>query len=164
MHRLLITASAILAGLLLAGCGGAGQSGGSPAPGGQQACANSGAAHRAYLMVTHLDGKTIQRCIGFTAAQINGENLIRDSGIQHQTQTFSFGKAVCQVDNEPKQFTECLPKNAPYWGLYVYTKGGGWQQASTGYTQVELSDGGALGLRYTPATAASPSPPPAPKA
>lgn len=163
MRRSTMTASAILAGMIVAACGGsAGTGAQSPAP--QAACVNAKAAHHAYVVVEHMDAKETQKCVGFDGASIGGEQLMKDSGVELQSQTYSFGKAVCQLDNEPKSFTECLPKNAPYWSLFVYQKQGGWQTPQTGYTGVQVQDGGALGWRYVSATEASPSPPPTPKA
>jgi hypothetical protein len=165
MRRFAMTASAILAGVIVAACGGtgAGGGGGGGQSGSQQpACVNGKAAHHAYVVVQHQSGATVQRCVGFDGATIGGEELMKQSGVEVQTQTFSFGKAVCQLDNEPKSFKECLPKNAPYWSLFVFTKDSGWQTPATGYTGVKVADGGALGWHYVPATAASPSPPPTP--
>lgn len=161
MRRLLFSAWTVLAlalALALAACGGAG--GGGAASGG--GCLNPSAAHKAYLVVEHADGKVIDRCVGFAGSQINGEDLMKQSGVEYQAQAFSFGKAVCQIDNEPKQFSECFPKDQPYWALYEQTQGQPWVQAQSGYAQVNLSDGDALGWRYTAATA-SPAPPPPPK-
>ncbi len=159
MRKHLVRASATLA-LLIAACGG---STASPtttpsAP----ACVNAGAAHHAYLVVQHLSGATLQRCVGFDAAQINGDDLMKQSGIEYQTQTFSgLGKAVCQVDNEPAQYAECFAKDRPFWATLVST-GGGWQEAQTGYAGIDLKDGDALGWQYH-AQDATPSPPPLPK-
>ena len=157
MRKHLLVAGAWLA-LASAACGG----GGASSAGGAGTCVNGGAAHKAYLVVEHANGSTLQRCVGFSGAQINGEDLMKQSGVEYQAQTFSFGKAVCQVDNEPKQFTECFPKDQPYWALYEATGGQPWVQAQSGYTQINLADGDALGWRYTSATA-SPAPPPTPR-
>lgn len=159
MRKRLFIASATLAMLFLSACGG---SSGSATPGGASSCVNAGAAHHAYVVVTHLDGHSVQRCIGFAEAQIAAEDLMTKSGVEYQAQTFSgLGKAVCQVDNEPKQFSECFPKDQPYWALYTQSAGGTWTAVQTGYTEVKLRDGEALGWRYTPATA-SPAPVPSP--
>ena len=153
-----LTARAILAfAILLAACGGATPA---PAAGATATCVNPKAAHKAYLVVTHLDGKSVQRCVGFDADQLSGEDLMKQSGVEFQSQTFSFGKGLCQVDNEPAQFSECFPKDQPYWSLFIAT-GTVWTPAQTGYTAVNLKPGEALGWRYTPATA-SPAPTPAP--
>ncbi len=157
-------ASALLAvlaaaAIALPGCGSPAAAVTSPTP----SCVNASAPHRAYVVVQHLSGTVVQRCVGFAGDTIDGQTLMDRSGIEYQTQTFSFGKAVCQVDDEPSQFTQCLPQNAPYWDLFVES-GGSWSVAQTGYVQVTLHDKDALGWHYVSATDPSPAPPPAPKA
>jgi hypothetical protein len=113
------------------------------------------------VVVEHAGGKSIQKCVGFDGDRISGDDLMTRSGVEFQTQTFSgTGKAVCQIDNEPAQYSECFPKDKPYWALYVDQGSGGWQQAQTGYTQVSLKNGDALGWEYESATASPPPPPP----
>jgi len=103
----------------------------------------------------------LQKCVGFTGDTIDGQTLMDQSGIEYQTQTFSFGKAVCQVDNEPAQFSKCFADTGANWTLFVET-GGKWVTAQTGYAQVTLHDKEAIGWKYT--ADASPAPPPLPKA
>jgi hypothetical protein len=107
----LIWASATLA-LVIAACGSSSPT--SPANP-VNSCISGGAAHDAYVVVQHLTGASLQRCVGFDSDTIDGQTLMDKSSIEYQVQVFSFGKAVCQVDNEPKQYSECLPKNQPYW-------------------------------------------------
>ena len=155
MRKRLSWASATLA-LVIAACGGS-------TPTSQatptSSCANAGAAHHAYVVVQHLSGATLQKCVGFAGDTINGETLMVQSGVEYQAQTFSFGKAVCQVDNEPTTYPKCFPDNKPYWSLFVET-GGAWASAANGYTTVNLHDKEALGWHYVQATDPSPAPPP----
>jgi hypothetical protein len=139
--------------------GGAGGAGVTPTPAGS-AC--SAGRHRAYVVVEHRDRRTLQRCVGFDAEQIDGEALMQRSGIQYQVQQFSFGKGVCQIDNEPAQFSECFPKNAPNWSLFVATGGGQYTAATKSYDATTVNDGGTLGWRYLAADA-TPEPPPPPR-
>jgi hypothetical protein len=151
-------ASAILAlalGAAACGSSSAPSASGTPTP----ACVNASAPHHAYVVVEHLSGKSVQKCVGFAGDTLGGQALMDQSGISFQTQTFSFGKAACAVDNEPATFTQCLPANAPYWALFVET-GGTWATAQTGYTDVTLHDKDALGWHYVPASDATPAPPP----
>jgi hypothetical protein len=150
----LIWASATLA-LVIAACGTSPSSTASPA----SSCVNAGAAHHAYLVVEHLSGASIQKCVGFAGDTIDGAALMDQSTIVYQTQTFSFGKGVCSIDNEPAQFTECFPKNKPYWSLFIEASGT-WAPASTGYTAVNLHDKDALGWHYVDSADQNPSPPP----
>jgi hypothetical protein len=138
------------------GCGGSPSAAGTPSP--TSTCVNASAPHHAYVVVQHADTtKQLQRCVGFTGDTIDGQALMDQSGVEYQTQTFSFGKAVCQVDSEPAQFTKCFADAGPNWSLFVETNGA-WAEAQTGYTQVTLHDKDALGWEYT--AAASPAPPP----
>ncbi len=84
------------------------------------------------------------------------------SGIEYQAEPVGSGKVVCQVDQEPAQFSQCFPQNKPYWALFVAT-GSGWSTATGGYTDVTLRDGQALGWRYVSAVDAHPAPPPMPR-
>ena len=155
MRKHLLWASATLA-LVIAACGGS-------TPTSQatptSSCANAGAAHHAYVVVQHLSGATVQKCVGFAGDIINGQALMDQSGVEYQAQTFSFGKAVCQVDNEPTSYPKCFPDKQPYWSLFVET-GGAWASAANGYTTVNLHDKEALGWHYVQATDPSPAPPP----
>jgi hypothetical protein len=170
VRKHLIWASATLALALVAivalvavnACGGSSttsSTSSTSSPGPASSCVNAGAAHHAYVVVQHLSGTSQQKCVGFSGDAIDGPTLMDKSGIEYQTQTFSFGKGVCQVDNEPAQFTECFPKNQPYWALWVETKAA-WAPAQTGYTQVTLHDKEALGWHYVQSTDPSPAPPP----
>ena len=156
MRKHLIRTSAILALALLAACGSSPSTATtSPA----STCINASAPHHAYLVVQHLSGTTVQKCVGFTTDTIDGQTLMDQSKIQFETQTFSFGKGICQIDNEPAQYTKCFPPNQPYWSLWVQTNAK-WTSAEAGYTEVKLHDTEALGWHYVQPTDSSPAPPP----
>lgn len=162
MRKHLIGTSATLALALMTGaitaCGGSPATAtASPSP--AKACVNASAPHHAYVVVEHLSGTSVQKCVGFSTSTIDGKSLMDQSGIEYQAQTFSFGSAVCQVDNEPQQFTQCFPQNMPYWALFIES-GGTWATAPNGYTQVVLNDRDAIGWHYVQATDPSPAPPP----
>jgi hypothetical protein len=155
VRKHLLWASATLA-LVIAACGGSTPTiQATPT----SSCANAGAAHHAYVVVQHLSGATLQKCVGFAGDTINGQALMDQSGVEYQAQTFSFGKAVCQVDNEPTSYPKCFPDKQPFWALFVET-GGTWASAANGYTTVNLHDKEALGWHYVQATDPSPAPPP----
>jgi hypothetical protein len=126
----------------------------SPAP----TCVNASAPHHAYVVVEHMSGTTFQRCVGFSGDTIDGQTLMDQSAIKYQTETTSFGKAVCQIDNEPAQYSKCLPANQPYWNLFVEA-GAAWTSAQTGYTAVTLHDKEALGWTYAQYSASPALPP-----
>lgn len=154
-HNLWTSATlALFIAAVTAACGASPANTGSSTSG----CINASAPHRAYVVVEHLSGASIQKCVGFSGDSIDGQSLMDQSKVQYSAQTFSFGKAVCQVDKEPQTFTQCFPQNQPYWALFVET-GGAWAEAQNGYTQVTLHDKDALGWHYVSASA-TPGPPP----
>jgi hypothetical protein len=151
----LIWASATLA-LVIAACGSASPNSSASSA---NSCVNAGAAHHAYVVVEHFSGTSLQRCVGFAGDTIDGQSLMDQSTIRYQTQTFSFGKGVCAIDNEPAQYSECFPKDKPYWSLFIETSGA-WAAAPTGYTAINLHDQDALGWRYVESSDPNPAPPP----
>ena len=158
MRKHLIGTSAILALALIAiaACGGSPSTAtASPA----STCVNAAAPHHAYVVIQHLSGTAVQKCVGFTTDTIDGQTVMDQSTIQFETQTFSFGKGVCQIDNEPAQFSKCFPQDKPYWSLWVETNVK-WTSAQTGYTDVKLHDKDAMGWHYVQSTDPSPAPPP----
>jgi hypothetical protein len=170
MRKLRKPASEGLAGLVLfilvawvglVACGGGNAN--QPSAAASPACINAAAAHHVHVVVAHAAGATLDRCVGFATDKVAAADLMAASGISFKTQHFSFGDAACAIDGEPQSFDTCLPQGAPYWALWTATAGGVWQMAQTGFTDVKLGDGDALGWRYTPASEASPSPPPAAK-
>lgn len=163
--RLIRAAAAVAAaaGLLLSGCGdSAAPAAGSSPAGSSASCSKSGKPHRAYVVVQHLDGRSLTRCVEFAGEQISGDELMKKSGVPFVAQRFSFGDAVCAIDGEPKGYSTCLPQGAPYWALWISSGARAYRQAELGYTQVRLGPGEALGWRYTSPTDANPLPPPPP--
>ncbi|MGA2873094.1 MAG: hypothetical protein ABSF27_05860 [Candidatus Dormibacteria bacterium] len=154
-------ASALLAvtllAMLLSACGGA-PGGGS---GGGSSC--TGAHSRVEVVVELGDHHVLARCVGFKGAELAGETVLHRSGIEFATQHFSFGDAVCQIDNEPKSYTECFGTGQPYWALFLWSGKGPWKPAATGISEVKLRSGDALGWRYVPAQGSAPPPPRPPK-
>ena len=125
-------------------------------------CADIKAPHHAYVVVQHMSGDWIQRCIGFAPTYIDGQTIMDRSGIQYQVQYLEAGKAVCQVDLEPRQYRECVPPNSPRWALFIESQGR-WSKASGGYTDIQLGDGDALGWRYVRPEDQAPGSPPLPR-
>jgi hypothetical protein len=141
--------------LLVAACGAPVASSTSTSSG----CVGASTAHRAYVVVEHQSGATMQRCVGFSDGFIDGQTLMDQSGIQYQAHSNASGKVVCQVDNEPKQFSQCFPSGQPYWALFIES-GGKWTSAPAGFTDAKLHDKDALGWHYVGAMDPSPAPPP----
>jgi hypothetical protein len=154
-------ALAIGAVTLISACGGSPSTSSASSASPASSCVNATAAHRAYVVVQHSSGTTVQKCIGFAGDTIDGQALMDQSGIAFQTQTFSFGKAVCQIDSEPGTYDKCFATSGPNWSLFTESNGT-WSVGQTSFTQVTLHDKDALGWRYM-AYETSPSPPPLPK-
>ncbi|HET9075900.1 MAG TPA: hypothetical protein VFN68_03125 [Acidimicrobiales bacterium] len=87
--------------------------------------------------------------------------VIQGSHVELGTQKYSFGLAICQVDNVPAHYSQCLPSGQNYWALFVSNASGGWTSPSTGVSQISVSPGQWIGLRYDP-PAGTPAPPPSP--
>jgi hypothetical protein len=164
--RHFLVASATLALLVVSACGSGGSATiASPQSTPTPSCVNAKAAHRAYVVVQHGSGTVVQRCVGFDAASLSGDDLMKQSGLTVQTQAFSgLGLAYCSIDNEPAQFDKCFPASGPSWQLFVSKSGSAFQPAQTGAGGVNLQDRDALGWRYaTYSPSASPPPLPSPK-
>jgi hypothetical protein len=97
--------------------------------------------------------------VGFAGDTIDGQALMDQSTIEYQKQTFSFGNGACSIDNEPAQFSECFPKDKPYWASFIET-GGAWTPAQTAYNVVNFHDKEALGWHYVDSSDQNPAPPP----
>lgn len=125
------------------------------------ACADVAAPHHAYVVVQHMSGAWIERCVGFGAALIDGPTIMDRSGIQYEARWVAGSRVVCQVDLEPRADRACEASSQAYWALFVESKNR-WSKADAGFSQVGLRDRETLGLRYVPAGGLPPSPPPLP--
>jgi hypothetical protein len=131
----------------------------------QPICADAGSSHAA-LVVQHGDGGSRAMCVAFGGGTINGEDLLRNSGIQFSAVYYPGvgGDAICQIDGEPTtpqggwNNNNCLGSGA-YWGLYTAHYGGGWTSSPTGVSDISLGDGDAEGFHYA---RSGNSPPPSP--
>jgi hypothetical protein len=153
-----------LLALLAAACGGGGGGGGatssSPTPtaAAVNTCAKAHQSkHLAYLVVQHLSGQTIERCAGFDGDSIDGATVMQETGTQFQAGS----TAMCQVDDEPQQFSDCSAEQA-HWSLWLY-RDGAWTAQTGAFGQLQLHDRDALGWRYVASPVPPPSPPPAPQ-
>lgn len=115
-------------------------------------CEAATGSHHVALVVQHLDGSRVVRCIPFAGASLTGEQALDLSGITYQTISYGgIGKAVCQVDGEPATFPPtCWTTTSPFWTLFVSRRGGTWTAASLGVSVLVLQDGNSEGLRYEP--------------
>jgi hypothetical protein len=126
-------------------------------------CAKVSGDHHARLVVETSSGTVVQRCVGFAGHAIPALKLLTDSHIEIGTQKFSFGVAICQVDDVPRHYSQCLPSGQDYWALFLSTNGHRWTSPSTGVSDIKVPAGGSLGLRFdSPTGKAAPPPPPSP--
>lgn len=169
-RRVLVFAALICAGGLAAAACGDGPSGSTAAASGSGAssssvrsasCAAVAGTHHARVVVEPSAGKVVTRCVGFSGKNLPALTLLAKSHIEVSTQSFSFGVAICQLDDVPAHFSQCLPSGAPYWALFVSKNGHTWTSPSVGVSDVTVPPGGSLGFRYDPPTG-TPAPPPRP--
>jgi hypothetical protein len=122
-------------------------------------CAQAASAYHAGIVVELGDGQVLRRCVGFGTATITALSVLQASGIEYATQTYgSLGAAVCQIDNEPVSYTECLPSSGSYWAFFISRAGGAWTNSSLGVSSATLSNGDDAGFRYDPLAGADPPP------
>ncbi|HTX62832.1 MAG TPA: hypothetical protein VMD28_04295 [Acidimicrobiales bacterium] len=124
-------------------------------------CTGVPGAHHARLVVEPAVGRVVARCVGFSGKEIPALTLLKDSRLEVGTQTFSFGVAICQVDDVPAHYTQCLPSGRDYWALFLSANGRSWTSPSVGVSDIKVPPGGSLGLRYDSPNG-TPAPPPHP--
>jgi hypothetical protein len=123
-------------------------------------CAQAASAHRVALVVEHGNGGVIRACVGFNASTVTALAVLQASGLEIGTQSYgSLGTAVCQIDNEPAQYTTCFPASGSYWVLFISHPGSAWATSSHGVSNTTVADGDAVGFRYDPQAGADPPPP-----
>jgi hypothetical protein len=124
-------------------------------------CSGVAGAHHARVVVEVSPSKVLSRCVGFSSASIGAVPLLDASHFELGTQQFSFGLAICQIDNVPAHYSQCLPSGADYWALFVSQGGSAWTNPSVGVSDITLHDGDSLGFRYDSPNG-NPAPPPTP--
>ncbi|HUZ70885.1 MAG TPA: hypothetical protein VMU65_14345 [Candidatus Saccharimonadales bacterium] len=123
-------------------------------------CAAAAGVNHVGIVVEHGNGAVIRRCVSFTTPSITALSVLHDSGIQYSTSGFGggLGDAVCQIDNEPTQYTSCLPSSGSYWVFFVAGAHAIWTPSAHGASTTTLSDGDDVGFRYDPLAGADPPP------
>jgi hypothetical protein len=156
------TASLLLAaGMAAAACGSGAAGSASPPAATSGSCAGVPGRHHARLVVEPAAGDVLARCVGFSTKGIPALELLAKSRVELGTQKYSFGVAVCQVDDVPAHYTQCLPSGKDYWALFLSTNGRTWTSPSVGVSDLTVPPGGSLGLRYD-SPSGTPAPPPHP--
>jgi hypothetical protein len=111
-------------------------------------CAHAASLYHAGIVVAHRDGQVVHQCVGFDTATITALAVLQASGIEYAVQTYgSLGDAVCQIDNEPLNYIQCLPSSGWYWVFFVSRAGGQWANSSLGVSNATLRNGDVVGFR-----------------
>lgn len=124
-------------------------------------CSGVSGPHHARVVVEVSPSKIVSRCVGFAATSIGAVSLLDASHLELGTQQFSFGLAICQIDDVPAHYSQCLPSGADYWALFVSQGGKAWTNPTVGVSDITLHDGDSLGFRYDSPNG-NPAAPPAP--
>jgi hypothetical protein len=141
--------------LLAAGFGAASAAAAGPAA---PLCAQAAGANHVGIVIEH-DTVVKHQCVSFSTATILALTVLQDSGIEYATQLYNgIGEAVCQIDNVPSQYSDCLPFSGSYWVFFVAGADGRWMSAAHGISATTLSDGDFVGFRYDPLGGADPPP------
>ncbi len=123
-------------------------------------CVQAATTSRVGIVIEHGDGAVIRRCVGFDGTSITALAALQDSGVQTGTEAYGvLGTAICQIDNEPTQYTTCLPTSGNYWVLFISHAGGAWTNSAVGASNAKVSNGDDIGFRYDPQAGADPPPP-----
>ncbi len=122
-------------------------------------CVQAAGTNHAAIVVEHGNGTYVRVCVGFTTSTITALAVLQDSHIEYATESYgSLGEAVCQIADEPAQYTQCLPASGSYWVFFIARAGGAWTNAPTGISGTALSNGDDVGFRYDPLTGSDPPP------
>jgi hypothetical protein len=121
-------------------------------------CAQAAAAYHAGIVVELGNGQVLRQCVGISPGT-TALDVLQASGFEYAIQTYGgLGAAVCQIDNEPTTYTQCLPSSGSYWVFFISRGGGAWTNSSQGVSNVTVNDGDDVGFRYDPLGGANPPP------
>ncbi|MGH9131187.1 MAG: hypothetical protein ACRDWV_05820 [Acidimicrobiales bacterium] len=101
------------------------------------------------VVIQSSPSESTSECVPVGASgEISGLAALKAAKVEIGTQSYSFGLAICQVDEVPAHYSQCLPAGKPSWALFVSRHGGAWASASTGVSGITLKASDSLGLRY----------------
>jgi len=122
-------------------------------------CAQAASAHHAGIVVELGNEQVVRQCVGFDTATVTALAVLQASGIEYATDTFGgLGAAVCQIDNEPANYTQCLPASGSYWVFFISRGGSAWANSTQGVSNTTVGDADDVGFRYDPLAGADPPP------
>ena len=122
-------------------------------------CAQAAGTNHVAFVAESGVGPPIKVCIAFSTSTITAVDALQDSHVEYATESYGgLGQAVCQIDDVPPQYTQCLPSSGSYWVFFIARAGGAWSNSSMGISSATVSNGDAVGFRYDPLTGADPPP------
>ncbi|HEY6468856.1 MAG TPA: hypothetical protein VI434_03735 [Candidatus Dormibacteraeota bacterium] len=127
-------------------------------------CAQAADTNHVGIVVEHGNGDVVTQCVGFDTPTITALAVLQaaasqDSSFEYATETYpGLGEAVCQIGNEPQQYTQCLPSSGSYWVFFTATSGRAWTGAAHGISTATVSNGDDVGFRYDALTGGDPAP------
>lgn len=109
----------------------------------------SGVEGRAAILVQHSDGETTTACVSFEGEEIDGEELLNQSGVPYVADLGnSMGSILCSIEGDgcnfpsEKCFCQCSdPGSCAYWSYFVKGENGDWVYAPVGARMREVHDG-----------------------
>lgn len=97
--------------------------------------------HRAGMLVQFADGSAAQVCVPFTEDSLTGYELLERSGLVVESVTDpSLGRAVCRIQADGCEISNCFCDMPNYWSYWRLT-GGEWGYAPAGADQNLVKDG-----------------------
>jgi hypothetical protein len=114
-------------------------------------------------LVVDLGNRTIKRCVTFDQPVITAFELIQRSGLDFTSATFSFGEAICSIENTGCQFPQepcfCQCPNASgeclFFALF-FLRRGEFVSANVGESHLIAHSGDVIALAFGPGTAPEP--------
>lgn len=97
--------------------------------------------NRAALVVRFSDDNVVTRCVAFSEPTIDGEELLRRSGLEVG---FASNGSLCSIQNAGCPINDCFCRcpfpECEYWAFYQQ-KDGAWQYSNVGAAWSQVSDG-----------------------
>ena len=120
--------------------------------------------NRAAVVVDYGDGQTATRCVGFTEAEISGQEALSRSGLVVENEVQAGGAAVCRIDGVGCAVDDCFcacrgGDECRYWSYWQF-RNGGWQYATAGAGQSRVADGAVEGWVWGAGSVTAAPPPP----
>lgn len=81
--------------------------------------AQAGGTNRAGVVVRFDNGDIERRCVAFDEDEIDGDELLRQSGLQQQVEQSSLGTAVCKIGEDGCSSDDCFCKFPVFWGYWT---------------------------------------------